>query len=67
MSFASLERAVLHEARLILNNKRLRKADIQEWSTGPITAGKGEVVFRCPDIGVNVAVLKEHDKRKATS
>jgi hypothetical protein len=63
MSFASLQRAVLNEARVVLKNRKLRAADIQEWSTGPVKAGEGEVVVNCPDLGVNVAVLKAMDKR----
>jgi hypothetical protein len=64
MSFATLETAVLNEARVVLNNRKLRKKDIIEWSTGDVKAEDGEVVVRCPDIGVNVVVPKEHDKRK---
>lgn len=45
MSWATLGSAVLHEARVVLNNRKLR-------------------VVRCPDIGVNVAVLAAMDKRK---
>jgi hypothetical protein len=64
MSFATLERAVLNEARVVLNNRKLRKADIQEWSTGAVKANDREVVVNCPDIGVNVCVLAAMDKRK---
>jgi hypothetical protein len=64
MSFATLERAVLAEAKSVLNNRGLRKKDIIEWSTGDVKAEDGEVVVRCPELGVNVCVKKEHDKRK---
>jgi len=67
MSMATLERAVLAGARVVLNNRKLKKADIQEWSTGEIEPHDGEVVVRVPDPGVFVAVKKENDKRKAAA
>lgn len=63
MSIASLEREILAEARTVFQNSKLRKMDIQEWSTSEIKPIDGEVVARCPVIGCYVAIKKEHDKR----
>ena len=63
MSMATLERAVLAGARIVLNNPKLKMKEIQEWSTGKIDPQAGEVVVRVPDPGVFVAVKKESDKR----
>lgn len=64
MSMKTLERAVLVGAQSVLNNPKLKMKDIMEWSTGNIKAQEGEIVVDIPDPGVNVAVKKEHDKRK---
>lgn len=66
MSMQTLEREIVAEARGVLKNKKLRVKDMQEWSTGPITAEDGEVVISLPSLGVNVAVKKECDKRELT-
>lgn len=65
MSMATLERAVLAGARLVLENPKLKMKEILEWSTGSIKTEPGEITIRVPDPGVNVAVKKECDKRKA--
>lgn len=63
MSFASLEREVLVEARLAANNPKLRKADLMEWSSGSIEAQEGEVVIKIkaprPLAGISFAIKKE--------
>ena len=64
MSMATLERAILASAKVVLNNRKLRMADIMEWSTGSIDPHEGEFVFWVADPGVHVAVKKECDKRK---
>jgi hypothetical protein len=64
MSVATLERAVLAGAKIILNNPKLKMRDIMEWSTGDIEPHEGEIVVRVPDPGVNVAVKNDCDKRK---
>lgn len=66
MSMATLERAVLDGAREVLNNPKLRKKDLMEWSTGDIEPEDGEIVVNVPDPGVFVCVKKEHDKRATT-
>ncbi len=63
MSMQSLERAVLAETRAILKNPKIRKADIVEWSTAPLDAPEAEIVIRLPELGVNVAIKKDLDKR----
>lgn len=64
MSMATLERAVLAGAKVLFANPKLRKADIQEWSSGNIVPHLGEVAAYVPDPGVFVAIKTEHDKRK---
>jgi hypothetical protein len=67
MSMATLETAILAEARAVFNNRKLRKKDILEWSTGTIKAVDGEVQATLPVLKVNVAILKVNDKRKPTT
>jgi high-affinity K+ transport system ATPase subunit B len=64
MGMRELERLICASARVVLNNRKLRVKDIMEWSTGEINPQDGEVVIRVADLGVWVAVKKEHDKRK---
>lgn len=67
MSIRSLEGTIAAEARRVFLNSKLRVKDIQEWSTGTITAQSGEVVERMPLCGVWVAIKASDDKRvKAT-
>lgn len=63
MSMAALERAVLAEARVVLNNPKLKKKDIVMWSSGPLKMKEGEVEVRLPSRGLNVAVETKFDKR----
>lgn len=65
MGMRDLERAILADAKLVFNNKKLRLKDLMEWSTGKIESRDDEVVAVMPD-GINVAIKKEHDKRKVT-
>lgn len=64
MSVATLERAILAGAKLVLCNKKLRMKDIMEWSTGEIVAHDGEVAVYVLDPGVFVVVKKGNDERK---
>jgi hypothetical protein len=64
MSMATLESAILAGAKVVFNNRKLRKKDIQEWSSGEILPQEGEVVAEVPDPGVWIAIKKEYDKRK---
>ena len=66
MSMATLERAILASARIILKNPKLKLADILEWSTGDVKAqDETEIVARLPDPGCNICVSKTNDKRTA--
>ncbi len=67
MSFATLERAVLHEARAVFNNRKLRQKDIIEWTTGEIEKHDGETIVTLPVLGIQVAVGTEHDRRASTA
>ena len=63
---ATLEREILAEARLVLNNPKLRMNDIMEWTTGCVKPYDGEVSFVLPDHnGITVCVKTACDKRKA--
>lgn len=64
MSMATLERAIVASARVVLKNPKLRLKDLMEWRTAEIKPEKGEVVVYVKDPGVWVAVKKECDKRK---
>lgn len=64
MSMATLERAILSGARIVLKNPKLRLRDIMEWSTGKFEPQDGEIVVNVSDPGAYVAVKKECDKRK---
>ena len=64
MSMTSLESSIWHEAQRVLNNRKMRKKDMMEWSTGNIEPREGEVVVYLPDNRVNVAVKTEIDKRQ---
>ena len=64
MSMATLERAIVIEARKVLKNPKLRIKDIMEWSTSPIKENDGEIIIRVDDPGVYVAIKREDDKRR---
>jgi len=63
MSMATLEREILAQSRLLLKNPKLKMKDILEWSTGTVVPRKDEIEVRAPDPGVNICILKVHDKR----
>lgn len=63
MSMATLEREILAQAKIALKNPKLKMKDIFEWSTGDCHGKPEEVIVHLPDPGVNIAVLKIHDKR----
>ena len=56
MSMRTLEKAIIEELKEVTGNKKLRLKDMMEWSTGEIKPHEGEKVYRCPNIGVNVAI-----------
>ena len=63
MSLRNLESAITYYARLAFQNKKLRVKDLQEWSSAQIAERPTESTLHLPEVGVYVAVLKEHDKR----
>ena len=64
MSMATLKREIVAEARMVLENQKLRKKDLLEWSSGKVKAEKGEVALYLRKMGVNICVLEACDKRK---
>lgn len=58
MSMQTLERAILTEAKTIIDNNKLKMKDIMEWSTGEIKPESGEVVFHLPELKINIAIKK---------
>lgn len=56
MSMASLERAIIEEAKIVTGNKKLRLKDLMEWSSGEIKPEPGEKVYKLPKMGVNIAI-----------
>lgn len=64
MSMATLERSILWGAQTVLQNAKLRRKDITEWSTSKVKPSAGEIVVHVPNPGVYVAVKKECDKRR---
>jgi hypothetical protein len=63
MTWGTLERAVLYNAKDVFKNKNLRLKDLMEWSTGQLEPHDGEVIAFIPDLKVWVAIKKELDKR----
>lgn len=62
---ATLERAIVQEARMVLHNPKLRIKDLLAWSTGPEEPdGADEVGIHLPIHKINLVVLKIYDKRK---
>jgi hypothetical protein len=67
MSMKTLEQAILAGARTILNNPKLKMADITDWNTDDKQVKddltEGEIFVRLPDPGVGIAVDSSRDKR----
>lgn len=63
MNRATLERAILAEAKTVFCNPKLRKKDILEWSSGPVKAFGDEVVALIPELNLNVCVSSGFDRR----
>jgi len=60
---ASLEREIVLELRTFLQNPKLRKKDLLEWTTGEPSCGDGEIIVVLPTFKVKCVVEKKHDKR----
>jgi hypothetical protein len=63
MSKATLERAIVAGARLVLKNPALKPSEILEWSTVDLGSAPDEISVLVPDPGVYVVVKKGRDKR----
>ena len=51
-----LEAEILHELKIVANNKKLRQKDIMEWASGSIKAHDGEEVYHLPELKMDVAI-----------
>ena len=56
MGIRQLEAEILHELKIVANNKKLRQKDIMEWSSGNIKAHDGEEVYHLPELKMDVAI-----------
>ena len=67
MSMAALERAIIEEARKVLNNPSLKLNQIEEWSSSEQIVEANlkptEIMIHCPKWDVWVAVEVTRDKR----
>lgn len=63
MSMSSFESQIWRQLQRILNNPRMRKKDLLEWSSGDVTPGDGEIAIRVDALGVNAVVRAELDLR----
>lgn len=64
-----IEKKIIQGLRVILNNRKLKADDLQEWSSNKEAIEENiqndkEVYVYVPTIGVHCAVLKTADKRK---
>ena len=59
MTMKDLEREILVEAREVTGNKKLRMADIMEWTTGDCDKRDDEIRFRLPKLQIEIAIKKE--------
>lgn len=69
MSMRDIERAIVAEAAVLLNNRKLRLKDLMAWQNAPIKdAREDEVVIEVPALGVNWSACfpKSCDKRVST-
>jgi hypothetical protein len=57
MNIATLERAIVIEARKVSGRKELRMKDLQEWAIGEVSHEAGEVVYVLPKLVVQAAFL----------
>jgi len=56
MGMRQLEAEILHELKIVANNKKLRQKDIMEWACGSIKANDGEEVYHLPELNMDVAI-----------
>ncbi len=63
MSLATLEAAIVDEARQLLRNTKLRKKDLLEWSTTRIEGRPGEITVHLERNGMWAAFPAACDRR----
>ena len=65
---SALESLIWRECQRVLQNPRMRKKDLLEWSTGAVTPQDGEVGLQVTVDATtfNVAVPASADKRKGS-
>lgn len=63
MSLNQFESQIWRAAQRLLNNPKMRKKDLLEWSTGEVQGREGEVVLKIEELGVTIAVDQSIDKR----
>ena len=59
----SFESMIWRECQRILENPKMRKKDLAEWSTGELEPRDGEIVIRVDSLGVNAVVSAGLDRR----
>lgn len=64
MNLNEFESSIWRECQSILENRKMRKKDLLEWSTGDVTPGDDEIVIRIEGLGVNAVVSASMDRRK---
>ena len=63
MSLNKLETEIWHECQTILQNPKMRKKDLLEWSIGAIEPRDGEISIWVDRFHVNAVVLSTLDHR----
>ncbi len=63
MGIRQIEKAIVEEAKIVLNNPKMKLKALLEWSTGQIKPEDGEIVVFLPQYQVNIAIKSEIDKR----
>ncbi|MDW5563917.1 MAG: hypothetical protein SA339_11895 [Methanomassiliicoccus sp.] len=56
MPLTDFGRAIQKEARSVTGNRKLRYADILEWSSGAVKVREGEVKYHLPGLDINIVV-----------
>ena len=63
MSLTTMETTIWRECQRVINNRKMRKKDLLEWSTGKIEAREDETIVYLERLGVYVAYNSSLDKR----
>ena len=64
MNLMRMEKEMLARARIAACNWDLEPSDILEWAFGDIQPRKGEVVVPLHEMGCNICIPKQKDRRK---